>query len=142
MRANTTLASELTGQQINVMELSTKGYTAKQIGERLGISEKTIKFHKTNIYKKLGVKNILEASFAYQSYQMTQKQSVVEKTTNYVDLKKQYDIISAELDVQRLAANHFRKRCEQLEHYQRKGIVELPIGISTVSSFTIGNKYV
>lgn len=40
-----------------VVDLLPSGLTHKEIGERLFVSEKTVKFHTTNIYRKIGAKN-------------------------------------------------------------------------------------
>lgn len=53
---------ELIAQGCTRMEALTlqqllKGFTNKEIAQRLGISEKGVKFHVTNIFKKLGAKN-------------------------------------------------------------------------------------
>jgi len=44
-------------REAEVTELVQKGYTNKVIGEKLGIKEKTVKFHLTNIYKTFQVKS-------------------------------------------------------------------------------------
>lgn len=41
----------------NVIPYLMQGLSSMEIGDRLGITEKTVKFHLTNIYKKAGVKN-------------------------------------------------------------------------------------
>ncbi len=46
---------KLTTQETKVAELVALGATNKQAAEKLGITEKTVKFHLTNVYKKLGV---------------------------------------------------------------------------------------
>lgn len=40
-----------------VIELVAKGLSNKEVGENLGVSQKTIKFHLTNIFKKCGLKS-------------------------------------------------------------------------------------
>ena len=40
-----------------VPDLGARGLSTKQISRELWISEKTVKFHLTNIYRKLGVHN-------------------------------------------------------------------------------------
>lgn len=50
---------------VNILKMQAEGMTLKQIGERLGITERTAKFHAQETYRKLGVnsrtKAILEA---------------------------------------------------------------------------------
>jgi DNA-binding NarL/FixJ family response regulator len=45
----------LTSQEQRVAELAGKGLSNRQIGAELNITEKTVKFHLTNVYRKLGV---------------------------------------------------------------------------------------
>jgi DNA-binding NarL/FixJ family response regulator len=47
---------ELTGRELDVLQLLPQGYTNRQIAESLVVSETTVKNHLTNIYSKLGVK--------------------------------------------------------------------------------------
>lgn len=48
-------ASNLTGQEKKVVELAARGLSNREIGVQLTITEKTVKFHLTKVYKKLGV---------------------------------------------------------------------------------------
>ena len=50
----------LTKSERKVFDLYMSGKTAKEIMEIAGIKERTIKFHNSNIYDKLGVKNMRE----------------------------------------------------------------------------------
>ncbi len=52
---NEVTANPLTAQEQKVLELVGKGLTNKKVGVELGITEKTVKFHLTKIYKKLGI---------------------------------------------------------------------------------------
>ena len=47
----------LSEREMQVLLLICDGLTAKEIAQRLGISPKTVEFHKTGIYKRLGLKN-------------------------------------------------------------------------------------
>lgn len=47
--------SELSLREKEVVEMVAKGFSNREIGHRLLVTEKTIKFHLTNIYQKLGV---------------------------------------------------------------------------------------
>ncbi|HLS88004.1 MAG TPA: response regulator transcription factor [Sphingobacteriaceae bacterium] len=51
------LLARLTDRERHVLELIAKGYTNRQIGEALHLSEKTIKHYVTGILNKLGVDN-------------------------------------------------------------------------------------
>ena len=49
--------SELTGRELTMLDAISRGLSTKMISRELWISEKTVKFHLTNIYRKLGVHN-------------------------------------------------------------------------------------
>ena len=51
----------LTGREIEVLQLVAQGYTSREIGERLYISENTVKNHVRNILDKLGLHSRNEA---------------------------------------------------------------------------------
>jgi len=53
-------SSTLTSREKQIACLSSKGLSAKKIGEKLSISEKTVRNQLTSIYSKLNVKNQLE----------------------------------------------------------------------------------
>jgi DNA-binding NarL/FixJ family response regulator len=52
---------ELTSREQEVLRCLTKGWTNKEIGQALFISEKTVKTHLNNIFKKLNVTRRLQA---------------------------------------------------------------------------------
>ena len=52
----------LTRRELDVMHLLAEGRTNRQIGESLFISEKTASVHVTNLLRKLGVHNRVEAA--------------------------------------------------------------------------------
>jgi DNA-binding NarL/FixJ family response regulator len=67
VRANREILKEklkLTHRQIDVMSEVSSGINNKQIGKKLFITEKTVKYHLTFIYRKLGVKNRMQAVMA------------------------------------------------------------------------------
>lgn len=47
-------------RQLEIISLLSQGYTNKEIGEKLFISELTVKTHRRNLLKKLGLKNTAE----------------------------------------------------------------------------------
>lgn len=51
------LHSDLTPRELTMLEAISRGLSTKVISQELWISEKTVKFHLTNIYRKLGVHN-------------------------------------------------------------------------------------
>lgn len=50
------------------------GMANKAIGSRLFISEKTVKTHANHIFHKLGVRNRLQATLAFQKHQRVSRQ--------------------------------------------------------------------
>ncbi|MGH9253963.1 MAG: response regulator transcription factor [Vicinamibacterales bacterium] len=56
-----TLQEPLTRREIQVLELLAEGLPNKAIGERLGISDQTVKFHVASISAKLGAANRTDA---------------------------------------------------------------------------------
>ena len=52
------LEHDLTEREIEILILIADGYTNKEIGEQLFISHRTVDTHRTNMMKKLNVKNI------------------------------------------------------------------------------------
>jgi two-component system, NarL family, nitrate/nitrite response regulator NarL len=52
----------LSESEERTLRLIAEGLTNREIGERMGVTEKTIKFHVGNILKKLNVKNRVEAA--------------------------------------------------------------------------------
>ncbi len=51
---------ELTPRQREVLQLVAEGHAAKDIAGRLGISVKTVEFHKTRIMDRLGLRTASE----------------------------------------------------------------------------------
>ncbi len=49
--------SDLTERELTMLEAISRGLSTKAISRELWVSEKTVKFHLTNIYRKLGVHN-------------------------------------------------------------------------------------
>lgn len=47
----------LSSREAEVAELVTKGLSNKEVANQLFVTEKTVKFHLTNIYKKMNVKS-------------------------------------------------------------------------------------
>ena len=52
----------LTARELEVLRAAAEGQTNAQIGRQLWVTEQTVKFHLSNIYRKLGVSNRTEAS--------------------------------------------------------------------------------
>lgn len=52
------LKSQLTDREIEIIQLVCEGLTNKEIGENLFISHRTVDTHRTNLMKKLEIKNV------------------------------------------------------------------------------------
>ncbi len=60
-------AAGLTERETSILAAVARGLSNDQIAKELWVTQQTVKFHLTNIYRKLGVKNRTEATrFAYQ----------------------------------------------------------------------------
>ena len=56
----------LTEREREILSLTAEGYTNQKIARELWVTEQTVKFHLSNLYRKLGVGNRTEASrYAY-----------------------------------------------------------------------------
>jgi len=51
-------AGEITPRQMQILRLVAEGHTAKEIGRELGISHKTVEFHRAQLAERLGVRDI------------------------------------------------------------------------------------
>ena len=59
--------ADLTKRELTILEALQSGRSNKQIAEKLFLAEQTVKFHLTNIYRKLDVNNRTEAvRYAYE----------------------------------------------------------------------------
>jgi DNA-binding NarL/FixJ family response regulator len=58
----------LTDRELSILRLVAEGLSNLEIANRLFVTEQTVKFHLSNIYRKLGVSNRTEATrFAYRN---------------------------------------------------------------------------
>lgn len=55
-------AAGLTERELTIMKAVSRGLSNQAIGKELWVTEQTVKFHLTNIYRKLGVSNRTEAA--------------------------------------------------------------------------------
>ena len=56
------LARQLTDREAEVLRLVASGAANRRIARHLSVTEQTVKFHLSNVYRKLGVSNRTEAS--------------------------------------------------------------------------------
>jgi DNA-binding NarL/FixJ family response regulator len=52
----------LTRRELEVLRLVSRGWTNRTVARTLWVTDETVKFHLSNIYRKLGVSNRAEAS--------------------------------------------------------------------------------
>ena len=58
----------ITDRELEILQHVAEGLSNSQIGKRLWVTEQTVKFHLSNIYRKLGVANRTEATrYAYRN---------------------------------------------------------------------------
>jgi DNA-binding NarL/FixJ family response regulator len=55
-------SAELTRRELEILRLVAEGHSNAQLAQMLWVTEQTVKFHLSNIYRKLGVSNRTEAS--------------------------------------------------------------------------------
>jgi DNA-binding NarL/FixJ family response regulator len=58
----TTAAQTLTRRELEILQLVAEGHSNSQLAKTLWVTEQTVKFHLSNIYRKLDVANRTEAS--------------------------------------------------------------------------------
>ncbi len=61
---------DLTGKELEVLELVLSGLTNKQISEKLQKSKRTVETHRFNLMRKMGVRNLIELSKKAREYQL------------------------------------------------------------------------
>ena len=61
---------ELTGKELQILELVLTGLTNKQISEKLQKSQRTIETHRFNLMRKMEVKNLIDLSKKAQKYNL------------------------------------------------------------------------
>jgi len=65
--------SELSDREKEILKLVAKGYTNREIGAQIHLSEKTIKHYMTNILQKLQVRSRVEAALLVQKRELERK---------------------------------------------------------------------
>lgn len=61
---------DLTGKELQILELVLSGLTNKEISEKLGKSKRTIETHRFNLMRKMDVKNLIDLSKKAQQYHL------------------------------------------------------------------------
>lgn len=65
--------SQLTRRERGLLEALSKGHSNKELARDFGISDNTVKFHLSNLYEKLGVRNRAQAIAFYFSSRLAQE---------------------------------------------------------------------
>jgi DNA-binding NarL/FixJ family response regulator len=73
-------ATELTRREHEILKLVAEGYSTSQLAKMLWVTEQTVKFHLSNIYRKLDVANRTEASRWAQVHGLLPAQRETEPT--------------------------------------------------------------
>jgi DNA-binding NarL/FixJ family response regulator len=60
-RESSGIRSSLTDRELEILELVSGGLTVKQVASRLGLSPRTVETHIAKLYRKLGVRNRVQA---------------------------------------------------------------------------------
>ncbi len=71
-----TNAAGLTKREVPILELIAQGHSNREVADSLSVTEQTVKFHLTNIYRKLGVTNRTGAARAAYSLGLVQSPAV------------------------------------------------------------------
>lgn len=70
---------KLTGSEVTILQFVGNGFTSKEIGRRLGISDGTVRKHRENLRKKIGTRTSSEmAAYAIRTLEETRYQNGVE----------------------------------------------------------------
>lgn len=60
-RESSGIRASLTDRELEILELVSRGLTVKQVASRLGLSPRTVETHIAKLYRKLGVRNRVQA---------------------------------------------------------------------------------
>jgi len=60
-RESSGIRATLTDRELEILELVSRGLTVKQVASRLGLSPRTVETHIAKLYRKLGVRNRVQA---------------------------------------------------------------------------------
>lgn len=60
-RQSSDIRAVLTQRELEILDLLSRGFTVKQVATRLGLSPRTVETHISKLYRKLGVRNRVQA---------------------------------------------------------------------------------
>ena len=115
------MSDEVSKAESRVVEFLKEGYTNSQIADKLCVSEKTVKFHLTSIYKKYDVKSRSEFLALMNGHSKQERDLIVD---NYSNKKSEVlpvspsQSVSSQQDKIRFIDQQFNigKTVEQLHH--------------------------
>lgn len=76
------MSDDVSKAEARVVEFLKEGYSNNEIAHKLCVSEKTIKFHLTSIYKKYDVKNRSEFLALMSGHSKTERDLIVDNYSN------------------------------------------------------------
>lgn len=82
----------LSNREAEVAELVTKGLSNKEVANQLFVTEKTVKFHLTNIYKKMNVKSraqLIVWCLPHLGFVEKEEKPIVDQATNTMNAGSQ-----------------------------------------------------
>jgi len=60
-RVSSAAEAKITSRELEILEFVSEGLTVKQVATRLGLSPRTVEAHVARLYRKLGVRNRVQA---------------------------------------------------------------------------------
>ncbi len=82
----------LSNREAEVAELVTKGMSNKEVANQLFVTEKTVKFHLTNIYKKMNVKSraqLIVWCLPHFGFVEKEEKPTIDNTNNSINMGSQ-----------------------------------------------------
>ena len=82
----------LSNREAEVAELVTKGLSNKEVANQLFVTEKTVKFHLTNIYKKMNVKSraqLIVWCLPHLGFVEKEEKPTIDTNTNAINMGSQ-----------------------------------------------------
>lgn len=126
----------LTKQQRSILKLAAAGYTEAQTATELNVALKTIKFHKTNMYKTLQVKNIVQAVLLHEREIATVVTELNSRdyVAEFARLNNMVSFLRDELELERSKTIKYQLELEKIQTGKRSEFKILPS--NSVSSFS------
>lgn len=124
--------AKLSRQQVHVLDLTSQGMQAREVAARLDISISAVKFHKTNIYKALNVRSIIEALIVYEKFKFGNPIELIRpytyRTSTYTKIKNELDVLKPKYEEAERSAAYYKDKYYALIKLQSQGAYELSSG--------------